>query len=272
MFELKDSYPEEQHVVYEKVGSTAWIIMNRPRKINAMDDILYDQMYEALLDFHWDKSMKCCIITGMGGNFSSGGDLKWYNSETEKNGFDWRPNFRAYKLLQRIQKPVIAAVDGYCLASAFNLAVLYCDFIISTETGRFGVPAIKKAMTLGYPVPYAQHMTMPNALYTVITGKQWTAEEGLRIGLVTEVVPDSKALIDRCNELAALIDECSIKHLAAQKVLCKALADNPGCGQRMVDIIMEDLNSPELTKLGKEGREAFLEKREQDFSKVKIEE
>ena len=260
---------EEDPIIYEKKGSTAIITMNRPRKVNAMNDKLYDQLYEALLDFHWSKDLKCCILTGAGGNFSSGGDLKWYNAETEKNGFDWRPNFRAYKLLQRITKPVIAVVDGYCLASAFNLAVLYCDFIICSDRAKFGIPAIKKAMTLGYPVPYAQHMTLPNAMYLTLTGATYTAQDAYRIGLVQEVVPAEK-LMDRAMEIGALIDECSILHLAAQKSLQRALADNPGSGQKLVDIIMEPLNDPEVMKLGKEGREAFLEKRKQDFSKVQI--
>ena len=171
--------------------------------------------------------------------------------------------------MQRCQKPIVAVVDGFCLASGFNLATLYCDFIICSDRAKFGVPAIKQAMTLSYPVQYAQHMTLPNALYTTITGKTWSAEEALRIGMVQEVLPVEK-LMDRAIELGELICECSPMHIQAQKVLQKALADNPGCGQRMVDIIMEPLNSPQATKLGKEGREAFLEKRAADFSKVQM--
>lgn len=252
---------EEKEILYEKKGPIAIITLNRPLKYNAMNDKLYAQLYEAVKDYIADDNLLCAIVTGAGGNFSSGGDLKWFQAEREKHGEEWEPDFPAYKLMQKCSKPIIAAVDGYCIASGFNLAVLYCDFVIATERAKFGIPAIKRALRVPYPIPFPQHMSLGNALYMVMTGKMLSAEEALRMGIVSEVVPVEK-LMERVMELATIISECAPKHLAAHKKFLRAVAEMPGSGQQLIDIIMEPLNAPENLKLSKEGREAFLEKRE----------
>ena len=144
---------EEKEILYEKKGPIAVITMNRPSKYNAMNDKLYDQLYESVKDYRADDNLLCAIVTGAGGNFSAGGDLKWFQSERDKHSEEWEPTFSAYKEMQKCNKPIIAAVDGYCIASGFNLAVLYCDFVIATERSTLGIPAVKRALRINYPFP-----------------------------------------------------------------------------------------------------------------------
>ena len=251
---------KDKVVLFEKKGPIAYITFNRPEKINAMNGEVYDQLAEVVKEYVADDDLRCAIISGAGGNFSSGGDLKWFQERHRAEGRYELYDFPGYKELDRCPKPVIAAVDGYCLASGFNCAVLKCDIRIASERAVFGMPAVKRALPGGdsYPMPFTWHMTLGNALYMVLTGKQLSAEEALRMGIVSEVVPHEK-LMDRATELATIVCECSPLHVRAQKQLFYRLMESPGsfC-QRLQEMILGPLS---YTEDSLEGKQAFLEKR-----------
>jgi enoyl-CoA hydratase len=248
-------------ILFEKKGPIGIITMNRPAKYNAMDGELYGKLHEAVKEFIGDESLLCAIITGAGDNFSAGGDLKWFQEMRGKYGEGWDYDYPAYKLLDKCKKPIIAAVDGYCIASGFNLAVLYCDFRIATERSKYGIPAVKRGLRLSYPIPFPWHMTLGNALYMVLTGKMLSAEEALRMGVISEIVPHEK-LMERCIELATGICESAPMHIRCHKEFLRRFVEAPGFGQRLIDIIFEPLKS---LKDSSEGRRAFIEKRKAKY-------
>lgn len=252
---------EERVVLVERRDQIMIITLNRPEKYNAMNGEVYELLYQAIREYTKDDNLRCAIITGAGGNFTSGGDLKWFAQMREEHGEEWRFDFPAYKALEKCKKPVIAAIDGYCLASGFNLANIYCDFRIATERAKFGIPAGKRGLSVSYPIPWTWNMSLGNALYLVLTGRFVSAEEAMRMGFVSEVVPNDK-LLDRAIELAQMICEAAPVHLQAHKEFLKRFVEAPGLGQRLIDLIMEPVKK---LNDGAEGRKAFLEKRKADF-------
>lgn len=206
--EMKVSTEELKECIKERIAT-----YKSPDKLFSMEEFpmtstgkikkLYDQLHQAIKDYRAGDSLRCAIITGAGGDFSSGEDLKWSQAEREKHGEDWEPPyFPAYKEMQKCNKPIIAAVDGDCIASGFNLANLYCDFIIATERAKLGIPAVKRALRIHYPIPFPKNMSLGNALYMTMNGTMLTAEVALRMGVVSEVAPNGK-LMDRVMDTFA---------------------------------------------------------------------
>ena len=178
-------------------------------------------------------------ISGAGGNFSAGGDLK----QRVKKLHQSYGIFPTYRTMENCPKPFIAAVDGYCLASGFNCAVMFCDFRICTERAKFGVPVVKRGLTARYPNTYTYQMSLGNVMYMVLTGKHLNAEEALRMGLVSEVVPHEQ-LMERATELATMVAEGAPKHVQAYKQYFKRFIESPGSfGQSLVDMIFTPLRT-----------------------------
>ncbi|MBN1627005.1 MAG: enoyl-CoA hydratase/isomerase family protein [Deltaproteobacteria bacterium] len=250
----------EKELLYEKKGRIAYITFNRPNKINAITNEMYDLLEESVYDYTHDENLLCAVVTGAGGNFSSGADLK----QDRRAGGSHRDYgmFPAYRAMNQCQKPIIAAVDGYCLASGFNCAVLYCDFRIASDRAKFGIPAVKRGLSLPYPITFTHHMSLGNALYMVLTGKILSAEEAQNMGIVSEVVPHEK-LMDHVMEVATTITEAAPTHIRLHKQFLRNLVEVPGSfGQGLIDIITPSLRNMEDST---EGRRAFIEKRKPEF-------
>ena len=250
----------EKKLLYEKKDRIAYITFNRPDKVNAITTEMYDSLEEAFNDYTADENLLCAVVSGAGGNFSSGADLK----EGGKLGGTNRGYgmFPAYRAMNQCPKPIIAAVDGYCLASGFNCAVLYCDFRIASDRAKFGIPAVKRGLSLPYPIPFTYQMSLGNALYMVLTGKILNAEEAQRMGIVSEVVPHEK-LMDHVTEIAKTITEAGPMHVRLHKQFLRNFVEVPGSfGQGLIDIIMPSLKDAEDSA---EGKTAFIEKRKPEF-------
>lgn len=252
---------DEKEVLVETKGPVMIITLNRPAKYNAMNGEVYGQLHQAVIEYTKNDDLRCAVITGAGGNFSSGGDIRWFSEMKEKHGEQWRFDFPAYKALEKCPKPVFAAVDGYCIASGFNLATLYCDFRIATDRAKFGIPAGKRALSVSYPITWTWNMSLGNALYMMQTSKMLSGEEAMRMGLVSEVVaPDQ--LMDRALELANLIASHSPLHLTAHKQYLRRFVEAPHLGQQLCDLIMAPIRR---LKDSAEGKLAFVEKRQPSF-------
>ena len=187
-------------VTYEVSERVASIGLNRPEKLNAMTDAMYAAIGAAVREAEGDPEVRCIVISGSGRAFTSGHDLGEFAGRSE-----WRP-WRPERFDNGLEcaKPVIAAVQGYCLAGGLELA-LFCDIRIADETAQFGCPEVRWGILHGYGA-----LRLPgliggsDAMRLLLTGEFIDAAEALRIGLVSEVVaPERLAL--RARELAAAI-------------------------------------------------------------------
>jgi E-phenylitaconyl-CoA hydratase len=191
-------------VLFERDGRVATITLNRPDKMNAMDMPMYEEISARLREIDQDPEIWVGIVTGAGDRaFSAGADLKSVHEPSE--GVAWtayRPE--RFDLGLEVQKPLIAAVNGFCLAGGLELA-LACDFRIAAENAQFGTPEVRWNLLHGYGAQRLPYIVgLSNALYLLLTGDFIDAREAHRIGLVQEVVPPGRA-ISRARELAERI-------------------------------------------------------------------
>lgn len=253
----------EPKVLFESRGATAIVTLNRPTKINAMDGELYEQLDAAVRRVATDRAIRAMVITGAGGNFSAGGDLEWLQEMHDRHDTPEKPwiyHFDAYWSLEQLEKPVISAIDGYCVASAFNLALLYTDIRVASTRARFGIPGPRRGLGVGpYPMPWNDFMGIGHIKYLALTGLHVSASDALRMGIVNEVVEDHRVL-DRAIELAELVAEGNPRQIAGFKEFWREYPKLPGGAymtlansiRARIDLQESDPN---------EGRRSFLEGR-----------
>lgn len=263
--------------IYEKRGRTAIVTINRPEVMNALHYAANEELYDIWSDFASDPDLWTAILTGAGERaFCAGSDIKHMATLTpagrvpnaQREARDSR--LQAAGLVHReIWKPIIAAVNGYCLGGGLEVA-LACDFIIASEKALFGTPEIRNSG--GYPGSGGIHR-LPRqipprvALYMMITGDLFTAEEVLRLGLINKVVPPER-LLDEALALAEKINERPpvavrvIKEMVTRSLdLPLEYPDNQGlCAWDLEDRVGYKLRESEDWRSG-EGPRAFVEKR-----------
>ena len=191
-----------QKVTIEKEGEVTIVTINRPEVRNAIDRDTAAQLAAAFHAFEADRGQKVAILTGVGGQFSSGADLK---SIARGEGLRMEETGDSPIGVARIRtsKPVIAAVAGYAVAGGMAMA-LWADMRIMEETAtfgmfdrRFGVP-----MVGGVTVNLPRLLGLSHAMDLILTGRAVDAAEAYRIGLANRVVPEGESLA-RAKELAA---------------------------------------------------------------------
>ena len=199
--------PERTDVVlYERRGPAAWVTLNRPNKLNAISGDVVRRLRESLRETAEDDEVKVVVLTGAGRAFSAGYDIA-EEVEQEIEGAERWHDVLAEDVdltmeLWALPKPTIAAVRGWCLAGACELAMA-CDLIVATDDAQFGEPEIRYGsgpVTLLMPFVLGQKKT--NEL--LFTGDAISATEAERLGLVNAVVA-SDALEDAVNALVAKI-------------------------------------------------------------------
>ncbi len=194
-----------EDLLYEKKGFTAWITLNRPAKLNALRETLVRELYRALDEAERDEDVRVVVLRGAGRAFSAGYDLDEEAKLT--TGEQWRDHLdldiRTTMKVWEMPKPVIAAVHGYCLAGACELAMA-CDITVATEDAVLGEPEIRFGsgpVTLIMPWVVGLKKTR-ELLYT---GDTLDAREAERIGMVNRVVPADKLeeeIQKLCDKLA----------------------------------------------------------------------
>lgn len=183
-------------VLFEAVGRVAKITINRPEAMNAINMAVGTGLADALTRFSADPELRVAVVTGAGDKaFSAGADLKAVAageitriSEAGKSGIG--------ELLRRyIDKPVIAAVNGYALGGGMEMA-LACDLIVASEKAEFGLPEVRRGLMAagGGLLRLPRQMPMKTAMYYILTGERMSAADALRWGLVTQVVAHEEVL------------------------------------------------------------------------------
>lgn len=184
-------------VAYEKRDRIGYVTLNRPEALNALDDELNAALWDTWADFNRDGTVDIAIVTGAGKAFCSGADLKAFVPKWERAGMlDARKNAATgigggiTRGQHRITKPIIAAINGYAIGGGFELA-LACDIRIASDHARFGVFEVRHGLHPGDGgiVRLVAIAGVATALDLTLTGREVSAEEAYRLGLVNQVVP-----------------------------------------------------------------------------------
>jgi enoyl-CoA hydratase/carnithine racemase len=187
-------------VEYVKEGRIAHIILNRPEAMNALNSEVFQGLWQAFSAFRDDDNLWVAIISGAGDRaFCAGADIRGLVSGFSPEGDDVpvRPD--------NVWKPFIAAINGYCLGGGCELALM-CDIRIASETAQFGQPEVNIGFmpAMGGTVRIPRFLPRAIAAEMLLTGNRITAQDALRVGLVSRVVPKDK-LMDTAKEIANTI-------------------------------------------------------------------
>jgi enoyl-CoA hydratase/carnithine racemase len=244
-------------VLYEKHDQIAYITLNRPDSLNAINDDLAEGLTKALEDYRDDPSLLVAIISGAGRAFSAGADLKEMSNKGQAGGD--RDVTHQFPLGLKVWKPIIAAIDGYALAGGFLLS-LQCDIRIATERSKMGI-VVTRIGTIGEEalLNLARMIPVGEALYLFLTGTQIDAYEAHRIGLVHKVLPDKKALMEEATAIAEEIKLAApLANQAARRLIYTSMSESPEEILKLARHLKEELGK---TEDAKEGPRAFAEKR-----------
>ena len=173
-----------------------WAVMNRPEKRNAMSPQLHYDMDDALGRLETDPDARVIVVTGAGGNFSAGQDLKKFFRELENDPFERKKaqryaNSWRWQRLYNYDKPTIAMIHGYCVGGAF-MQLLATDFAIAAKSATFSLSEVNWGILPGALVAKVISDTVlpRHALYYACLGDPFDGDEAARIGMVNYAVPD----------------------------------------------------------------------------------
>jgi E-phenylitaconyl-CoA hydratase len=243
----------------------ATITLNRPERHNAMDAEHYEALSQACTRVRDDREIRCAVITGAGDKaFSSGADLKSHIGRAQDAQSMWLT--QQGQLLNRgleVWKPVIAAVNGYCLAGGMTL-LLATDIRIAAAHATFGLTEVKRGIIAGNGGTQRLLDQLPRAVAMdlLLTGRAMDAAEALRWGLVNEVVEAGRLMDAAMARARAIAANAPLAVQAAKELAVRSRDVDLATGLRMEQFAMRALSA---TRDAAEGRAAFAEKRPPQF-------
>jgi len=254
-----------ENIKVETQNAVAVVTVNRPDKLNALNDRTMDELDQAFAAIGADPAVQGVILTGAGEKaFVAGADIAELSTQSPVDGRE--RSLRGQRILDRIEnlgKPVVAAVNGFALGGGCELAMA-CHVRVASENAKLGTPEVKLGIMCGYAGTQrlARLVGKGRALELLLTGDMADAQEAYRIGLVNKVVPRDQLLAE------------------SEALLRKMLANGPVSLRFTLDAVNRGLEMPfaeaqahEATLFGlicttedmKEGTKAFLEKRPAKF-------
>lgn len=247
-------------------GAIGWLVFDNPERRNAVSLEMWQAIPRLLDDFAADSGVRVVVLTGAGDKaFVSGADISQFEKERASAEAVKRYEElgeRAQASIAGFDKPVIAMIRGYCLGGGLNVANL-CDLRIAAEDARFGIPAAR--MGLGYRASSMKKLVdivgKAAALEIMITARQFSAAEALRIGLVHQVVPVPEletATRAYCDMIAA---NAPLTMRASKRIIREVTRGGGYDAAACQAWVKECFASDDY----REGRQAFMEKRKPVF-------
>jgi enoyl-CoA hydratase len=249
-------------LIVETRGAVGLITLNRPQALNALNSTVLKELLQAHSDFEADDAIGAIVLTGSERAFAAGADIKEMQPLQFAEVYS-RDLLGGWDDVAKVRKPVIAAVSGFALGGGCELAMM-CDFIIASETAKFGQPEITLGVIPG--MGGSQRLTRAvgksKAMDLILTGRMMDAAEAERAGLVSRVVAPDR-LLDEALEAAAKIASLSRPSvLMAKEAVNRALETTLEEGLRFERRLFHSLFATEDQK---EGMTAFIEKRKPAF-------
>jgi len=260
-----------EHLTVERDGSTVIVTMNRPEARNAFSLPMLVGLADAWAEIDGDDEVRCAILTGAGGTFCAGADLKAMGGSQQPDAYRQRmeadPDLHWKALLRHhhVKKPLIAAVEGYAVAGGTEI-LQATDIRVAAESATFGVFEARRGLFPlgGSTVRLARQIPYTVAMEILLTGRAVSATEAERIGLVGRVVPDGQALAE-AKRIAALIGENGPLAVEAIK---RSVRETEGLPEDEALKIELEIGWPIFgTEDAKEGPRAFAEKRPPAFKR-----
>ena len=247
-----------------EADKVAIITLNRPKQLNALNDQLMDELGHALKGFDADPAIGCMVITGSEKAFAAGADISAMAKFSFADAYKGDYITRNWETLRSIRKPVIAAVSGFALGGGCELAMM-CDFIIASDTAKFGQPEIKLGIIPGaggtQRLPRA--VGKAKAMDMALTGRMMLADEAERAGLVSRVVPADKLMDEVLGAALMICDFSQVATMAAKETVNRAFEGSLSDGLMFERRLFHALFA---TTDQKEGMDAFVNKRKAEFT------
>ena len=252
------------NIKYEVKDGIAFVTINRPKAMNALNEEVLTELYDAFTGFAKDSEAKAAIVTGEGKAFVAGADIE---AMSKMNTMEGRAmgalGHSVMNLIESIEKPVIAAVNGFALGGGCELSMA-CDIRIAGEKAQFGQPEVGLGIIPGFggTQRLSRLVGKGNAKYLIMTADIIDAAEAFRMGLVQKVVPQ--------EELMQVAEKTTRKIMSKAPIAISVAKKTIDTGY---DIDMKNASSLEIeafagnfsTEDQVEGMTAFLEKRKPEF-------
>jgi enoyl-CoA hydratase len=264
-----DSMPQ---VIVELKGPIMLLTLNRPKRMNAFTGTMLAIIADSCAQAAANDDIRCIVLTGAGGNFSSGADLRQMSGDsTDEDAIDLTqrriddPTFveRGFLKIGRPLKPIIAAVEGVAVAGGTEI-MMGADIRVAGRSARFGLAEPRWSLypTMGSAVRLPRQVSYTKAAEILLTGRQVSADEAERMGLIGHVVDDGQALT-KALEIAEQI--CDNGPIAVEAILetlrgSSGLSDEEGFASEV-----ERNRRVFASEDAKEGPLAFVQKRKPIF-------
>jgi enoyl-CoA hydratase len=250
-------------ILVEQKGRVGLVTLNRPRQLNALNAPLMQELAQALHAFDGDEGVGCIVVTGNEKAFAAGADIDAMKRFSYMDAYKSNYISRDWEHIRGVRKPVLAAVAGYALGGGCELAMM-CDLAIAADTAKFGQPEINLGVMpgAGGTQRLPRFTSKALAMDMILTARMIDAEEALRAGLVSRVVPAAK-LMEEAMAIAGKIAGYSLPVLMMAKESINRAYDSPlGEG-----VLFERrlFHSQFALEDQKEGMAAFVEKRKPVF-------
>jgi enoyl-CoA hydratase len=250
-------------IIVELEDHVAVIRLNRPDALNALNTDLLRELGTALREADANEKVRCIVLTGSEKAFAAGADIKEMSQKSFVDAFGddlFGPESEA---ILRVRKPIIAAVSGYALGGGCELAMM-CDFIIASDTAKFGQPEINLGVVAG--MGGTQRLTRfigkSKSMDMHLTGRFMDAQEAERSGLVSRVVPAKKLMEEALAAASKIAEKSALTAMAVKEAVTRSYETTLREGLLYERRLFQSMFATEDQK---EGMAAFLEKREAQF-------
>lgn len=251
-------------IKYEIKENIAYITVNRPKAMNALNSQVLDELYKAFNEAEADDAVRVIILTGEGKAFVAGADIAEMSKMTPVEAREFgKKGHKLMNYIHNVEKPVVAAINGFALGGGCELSMA-CDIRIASEAAKFGQPEVGLGLIPGF----AGNLRLPRlvgkgmAKYMILTGDMIGADDAFRIGLVQKVVSPEELM----DEAKAIADKIAAQAPIAVKFAKDVI--NNGYDMDLKSASAYEVNTfsiPFSSEDMKEGTSAFLEKRKPEW-------